>query len=240
MKKNIFLFLGAVILLVAIILIISPGQKKEVPILGGDKDEHGCIGSAGYSWCEAKQKCLRIWEEKCEEGSLNVNESILAEDLGIKVSYYSNPENQTGSKIDGNRIYFYMNGPMNVSHYKSGQYLEKFSKATNITLQEVIENDFLQDINQDQCFVEIIEDNTEYQKAIINYPDKPCPNGEPFFACNICPKGYSLTNGVSYFIYYKNHPEVYFYFSIGQYSLIMEASETSSDLEWFNNIEFLE
>lgn len=34
-------------------------------IVGGDKDEHGCIGSAGYSWCEAKQKCLRIWEENC-------------------------------------------------------------------------------------------------------------------------------------------------------------------------------
>lgn len=35
-------------------------------IVGGDKDEHGCIGSAGYSWCELKQKCLRIWEEPCE------------------------------------------------------------------------------------------------------------------------------------------------------------------------------
>lgn len=35
------------------------------PIVGGDKDAHGCIGSAGYSWCEAKQKCLRTWEETC-------------------------------------------------------------------------------------------------------------------------------------------------------------------------------
>ncbi|MEY4731453.1 MAG: hypothetical protein RL681_399 [Candidatus Parcubacteria bacterium] len=35
------------------------------PLLGGDKDVHGCIGSAGYSWCEAKQKCLRPWEEQC-------------------------------------------------------------------------------------------------------------------------------------------------------------------------------
>ncbi|HNV12696.1 MAG TPA: hypothetical protein PK686_01665 [bacterium] len=34
-------------------------------IVGGDKDEHGCIGSAGYSWCEPKNECLRIWEEKC-------------------------------------------------------------------------------------------------------------------------------------------------------------------------------
>jgi len=35
-------------------------------MVGNDKDSHGCIGSAGYSWCERKQKCLRPWEEKCE------------------------------------------------------------------------------------------------------------------------------------------------------------------------------
>jgi hypothetical protein len=35
-------------------------------LIGGDKDIHGCIGSAGYSWCELKNKCLRVWEEKCE------------------------------------------------------------------------------------------------------------------------------------------------------------------------------
>ncbi len=36
-------------------------------LVGNDRDEHGCIGSAGYSWCEEKQKCLRIWEENCSE-----------------------------------------------------------------------------------------------------------------------------------------------------------------------------
>ena len=48
------------------------GPKEEVklenldqPLVGGDRDAHGCIGSAGYSWCEAKAKCLRIWEEAC-------------------------------------------------------------------------------------------------------------------------------------------------------------------------------
>jgi len=35
-------------------------------IVGNDKDEHGCISSAGYSWCEPKDKCLRQWEEGCE------------------------------------------------------------------------------------------------------------------------------------------------------------------------------
>ncbi len=42
---------------------------SDAPLVGGDRDAHGCIGSAGYTWCEAKQKCLRIWEEKCETAS---------------------------------------------------------------------------------------------------------------------------------------------------------------------------
>lgn len=47
--------------------------NKETPtqtLVGGDEDEHGCKASAGYSWCEIKQKCLRIWEEKCEEAKV--------------------------------------------------------------------------------------------------------------------------------------------------------------------------
>jgi len=40
-------------------------NENGLPLVGNDADEHGCIGSAGYSWCEAKQKCLRPWEEDC-------------------------------------------------------------------------------------------------------------------------------------------------------------------------------
>jgi hypothetical protein len=43
-------------------------------VVGNDKDEHGCIGSAGYAWCEVKKKCLRTWEEKCEADNSNVAE----------------------------------------------------------------------------------------------------------------------------------------------------------------------
>ncbi|OLQ11266.1 hypothetical protein AK812_SmicGene4945 [Symbiodinium microadriaticum] len=33
-----------------------------LPRVGGDKDEHGCIPSAGYRWCEQKSQCVRPWE----------------------------------------------------------------------------------------------------------------------------------------------------------------------------------
>ncbi len=45
--------------------ITSAAAMTTEALPGGDRDAHGCIGSAGYSWCEAKQKCLREWEESC-------------------------------------------------------------------------------------------------------------------------------------------------------------------------------
>lgn len=36
-------------------------------IIGGDKDDHGCLIAAGYSWCEPKQKCVQVWEEGCDD-----------------------------------------------------------------------------------------------------------------------------------------------------------------------------
>jgi ABC-type amino acid transport substrate-binding protein len=50
------------------ILVLALGigcvQQKEI-LVGNDSDSHGCKGSAGYTWCEAKQKCLRVFEENC-------------------------------------------------------------------------------------------------------------------------------------------------------------------------------
>lgn len=48
-----------------------------VPPPGSDRDAHGCIGSAGYSWCEAKAKCLRPWEEPCAEPSSAAPSTVL-------------------------------------------------------------------------------------------------------------------------------------------------------------------
>ncbi|OGZ33642.1 MAG: hypothetical protein A2Y98_01780 [Candidatus Portnoybacteria bacterium RBG_19FT_COMBO_36_7] len=43
----------------------QPRAEDNSQLIGGQKDEHGCLIAAGYSWCEAKQKCLRTWEEPC-------------------------------------------------------------------------------------------------------------------------------------------------------------------------------
>lgn len=37
----------------------TPTEKN---VVGNDKDEHGCIGSAGYTWSELRQECIRTFE----------------------------------------------------------------------------------------------------------------------------------------------------------------------------------
>lgn len=34
--------------------------------VGADGDSHGCISSAGYTWSEARESCIRVWEEGIE------------------------------------------------------------------------------------------------------------------------------------------------------------------------------
>ncbi|MPV65275.1 hypothetical protein [Burkholderia sp. BE17] len=41
------------------------------PMVGGDRDAHGCIGSAGYAWCEQTQQCERPWELAKKQGFAN-------------------------------------------------------------------------------------------------------------------------------------------------------------------------
>ena len=55
-----------ILLLFSCIMLILFGCTQPEKPPGSDRDAHGCIASAGYSWCDGKQKCLRQWEEPCE------------------------------------------------------------------------------------------------------------------------------------------------------------------------------
>ncbi len=37
-------------------------EPSATPIVGEDKDPHGCIGSAGYTWSVVKDSCIRLFE----------------------------------------------------------------------------------------------------------------------------------------------------------------------------------
>ena len=40
----------------------STAQAQEAPATGGDRDEHGCIPSAGQSWSQLRQECVQVFE----------------------------------------------------------------------------------------------------------------------------------------------------------------------------------
>jgi len=61
---------------------IEIAYSGECHVLGGDKDEHGCIATAGYTWCDSKQKCLRLWEEKCTGSQIANPASVNCENKG--------------------------------------------------------------------------------------------------------------------------------------------------------------
>ncbi|MFC1710163.1 hypothetical protein ACFL0F_00690 [Patescibacteria group bacterium] len=68
----IIIFVFGLIVLYFVITKPSPDSGVIVPssnekLIGGDKDDNGCLVAAGYSWCEEKQKCLRVWEEGCDQ-----------------------------------------------------------------------------------------------------------------------------------------------------------------------------
>ncbi len=53
--------------------------KEAIPkVVGGDRDEHGCIGSAGYQWCESIGQCVRPWELAKEQNLSDVSTGSVA------------------------------------------------------------------------------------------------------------------------------------------------------------------
>lgn len=51
-------------LFLAVLFAVSCAPKPEpATLVGADRDAHNCIGSAGYTWSNVLQACIRLWEE---------------------------------------------------------------------------------------------------------------------------------------------------------------------------------
>lgn len=50
------------ITLLASTLCVGCAHSQFGKLVGNDRDEHGCIGSAGYTWSYALHDCVRLWE----------------------------------------------------------------------------------------------------------------------------------------------------------------------------------
>ncbi|MBN1170496.1 hypothetical protein JXA56_05725 [Candidatus Micrarchaeota archaeon] len=94
------------ILILLAILGIFGGCIQQEPLVGGDEDEHGCKPSAGYSWCEERQKCLRPWEEPCTaQDAIEIAKKSNCTDAGNLTEnvFYNNNSKTWWIDIDGDR-----------------------------------------------------------------------------------------------------------------------------------------
>lgn len=74
--KILLLLYTALIFSVAGCVSEDADNNKEAMTVGSDSDEYGCIGSAGYSWCERTQQCERPWELAEQAGFENTREGF--------------------------------------------------------------------------------------------------------------------------------------------------------------------
>lgn len=49
-------------------------EETQEPLVGADRDEHGCITSAGFSWSELQQTCVQLWEAGVRLDPIEVKE----------------------------------------------------------------------------------------------------------------------------------------------------------------------
>jgi len=55
-------------------------------LIGGERDEHGCLGPAGYQWNEEIKACVRVWElDEQQVAAAVITTEYVGEDYGLTV-----------------------------------------------------------------------------------------------------------------------------------------------------------
>lgn len=54
--------------LAALLTACAPASVPTTNLMGADREAHGCIPSAGYSWCQRTNQCERPWELAAKKG----------------------------------------------------------------------------------------------------------------------------------------------------------------------------
>ncbi|GAB0174278.1 MAG: DUF3298 and DUF4163 domain-containing protein [Candidatus Altimarinota bacterium] len=102
------------LLLALLFFVPSYAFAASLGVPGSDRDEHGCIGSAGYSWSSPLEKCIRSWEYYTIDiaslpllGNEKLEKMVLRETKRIEQQFRQNAEeiirDMSGEVIDPDR-----------------------------------------------------------------------------------------------------------------------------------------
>jgi len=56
------------------------------PLVGGARDDNNCLISAGYSWCESSNSCIRSWETPCKDHYTSCDDCLNQQRKGINIA----------------------------------------------------------------------------------------------------------------------------------------------------------
>lgn len=71
MKKHYVLIAVLVLIFVILGIVILVNWNWGEKLIGGDKDKHGCLIGAGYSWNEGEKSCVRQWSNESDRYQIN-------------------------------------------------------------------------------------------------------------------------------------------------------------------------
>lgn len=168
------------------------------------------------------------------------NKDFVSEKLGVAFNYLPHPDNpyKSFNQVEevGNRVY------VGAGDLEDRQFVEVFRKDKNQTLEEAFKNTVLKGAYPD-CVVTVYKDedyggfitsqmttpgdylfiSMDYDGDKLSQEDIEIRDSDEVFGnFSLLSKKcgpYSGSNGLSYFLYDKNYPDRFFFFSIGQYGI---------------------
>ena len=84
-------------------MVSSAAAQPTETLIGGAKDFHGCMGAAGYSWCDAKSTCIRSWEEYCTSAAPKTVLFVCDNNVQITATFYIKDDKFVDLKISDGR-----------------------------------------------------------------------------------------------------------------------------------------
>ncbi len=109
--------------------------KTSKVVLGTDKDEKGCVTSAGYKWSELRNECIRPFEEgyrlnsiaELEGESTDKSAFVIFEENGDRAELFLPDSQKCVMLKKENKNGAYFNGPWKL-HLQEGYKLQKGSE----------------------------------------------------------------------------------------------------------------
>ncbi|WP_027380764.1 hypothetical protein [Chryseobacterium daeguense] len=94
-------------------------QERGLP--GGDKDVHGCRGSAGYTYSQLKNTCVRLFEQKIQLEEVSSDKSYTS---GTAVIFSKNMKRAEIFIPDGNAKSIILERQGKSKVWKSGKHIK--------------------------------------------------------------------------------------------------------------------